>query len=208
MHLRLSGAPVRWRSRGLLVAALTAVATAGCSADGVTAPRALPVTVSGTLTNRSGSAIPANARVVVLWAGDDGSGDYAYVFGEGTVDASTNRFTITFDRDVPSAALLGDGLGVGFVVLTTDADLSEGRVPDAYDYASNVIGVTGQHAVIFLNAAPRLFASDWPSNFRRGYNVGRGIDLPGTFDGFAPADPTSMELIVDDLADIEVVNWT
>jgi hypothetical protein len=191
-----------------LLAALSAIAAASCGSDSVTAPRTLPVTVSGTLTNRSGAPIPANARAVVLWSSDDGSGDYAYIFGEGTIDAATNRFTITFDRNVPSAALLSDQLGVGLVILTTDPNLHEGRVADGYDYSSSVIGVTGRHAVIYLNAEPARFGSDWPGTFRRGYNVGAGIDLPGAFDGFAPTDVTSMELIVDDLADIEVVNWS
>jgi hypothetical protein len=193
--------------RAVSFAVLGAVALAACS-ESPTGPRALPVTVSGSLTNQSGVAIPANARVVVLWAGDDGSGDYGYIFGEGTVDRTTNRFTITFDEDVPSAALLGDALGVGLVILTTDPNLGEGRVPDGYDYAANVIGATGQHAVIYLNDQPSRFAPEWPSDFRRGYNVGVGVDLPGTFDGFAPADLGSMRLIVDDLADIETVNWS
>jgi hypothetical protein len=210
MRLR-SDAPVAPRRRVFHVATLGALAiAAGCSdiPTDLTGPLALPVTVSGSLINQSGAAIPANARVVVLWAGDDGSGDYGYVFGEGTVNTVTNRFTITFDRDVPTEAVLGGALGVGLVILTTDPNLREGRVPDGYDYAANVIGVTGQHAVIYLNDQPSRFGSDWPSDFRRGYNVGRGVDLPGTFDGFAPTDLNSMELIINDLDKIEVVNWT
>jgi hypothetical protein len=206
MHLR-STAAIGQRRIPLAVVATGAILAAACS-DSPTGPRSLPVTVSGTITNRSGAVIPANARAVVLWSSDDGSEDYAYVFGEGTVDPATNRFSVTFDRAMPSAALLSDRLGVGLVILTTDANLHEGRVPDSYDYSSSVIGVTGQHAVIYLNIDPALFASDWPSSFRRGYNVGRGIDLPGTFDGFAPADLGSMQLIVDDLGNIEVVNWS
>jgi hypothetical protein len=194
------------RCRMLDVAALGVLLTA-CS-EAPTAPNTLPVTVSGTITNRSGAAIPADARPVVLWSSDDGSGDYAYVFGEGTLDRATNRFTITFDHNVPSAALYDGALGVGLVILTSDPNLREGRVPDGYDYATSVIGVTGQHAVIYLDTSPSRYGSDWPAAFRRGYNVGRGIDLPGAFDGFAPADRSSMELLVDDLANIEVVNWT
>jgi hypothetical protein len=189
------------------VASLSAVTLSGC-AEVPTGPRALPVTISGSLTNPSAAPIPANARVVALWAVDDGSGDYAYIFGEGTVDRATNRFTVTFDEGVPSAALLGDALGVGMVILTTDPNLGEGRVPDLYDYRANVIGATGQHAVIYLNDEPPRFAPEWPSDFRRGYNVGVGRDLPGTFDGFAPTRLNAMQLIVDDLADIETVNWS
>src|SRR3982751_3140703 len=131
MHRSLPVSLARSSWRTLCAVALTAVAASGCGSDSVTGPRALPVTISGTLTNRSGAPIPATARVVVMWAGDDESGDYAYVFGEGTVDAATNRFTVTFDRDVPSGALLNDEIGIGFVLLTTDANLHEGRVPDA-----------------------------------------------------------------------------
>jgi hypothetical protein len=193
--------------RAFCVAALSAIALAGCS-DGPTGPRGLPVTVSGSLTNRSGAAIPTNARVVVVWTSDDGSGDYAYVFGEGTVDAASNRFTITFDRNVPTAALYDGVLGVGLVILTTDPNLREGRVPDGYDYSSSVRGATEQHAVIYLDGDPSRYGADWPRDFRRGYNVGRGVDLPGTFDGFAPAAVNSMQLVIDDFASIEIVNWT
>lgn len=188
----------------LCVAALAAAALAGCS-DSPTGPRALPLTVSGSLTNRSGAPIPANARVVVMWATDD---EGAYIFGEGTLDRTTNRFTVTFDEDVPSGALMGDLLGIGLVVLTTDPNLDEGPVPEGYDHAANLIGATGQHALIYLNDHPSRFEPEWPSSFRRGYNVGVGRDLPGDFDGFAPARLNSMELIVDDLADIETVNWS
>jgi hypothetical protein len=194
------------RPHALIAATLIAFA-AGCS-DSPTGPRPLPVTVSGFLTNRTGEPIPANSRVVVIW---DVSDDESYVFGEGTVDPATNRFTITFDRDVPVEATLGNGnsIGIGFVVLTTDPGLGEGRVPDSYDFSANLIGVTGQHAVIYLNDQPRRFAPDWPSDFRRGYNVGRGVKVPGaTFDDFAPTGLDTMELIVDDLENIEIVNWT
>jgi hypothetical protein len=198
------------KSRRVLIhaAAFGPLALVGCGSDGPTAPLSLPVTVSGTLVNRSGTAIPTNSRVVAVWAGSDGDEEYAYVFGEGVVDLATNRFTITFDRNPPSEALLVNQLGVAFVVLTTNPDLHEGRLPSSGGGPPpGVIGATGQHAVIYLNADPEI-AQDWVRDFRRGYNVGRGIDLPGTFDGFAPADLGSMELIVDDLANIEFVNWT
>jgi len=198
----------RARQRTLVAAALIAAAAAGCS-DAPTGPRALPVTVSGTLNNRTGVPIPANARVVVLWSGETATEEYAYIFGEGTIDRATNRFSVTFDRDVPAEALLGNSLGIGFVVLTTDADLDEGRVPDNYDFAANFIGVTGQHAIIYLNDQPSRFAPEWPSDFRRGYNVGRGVKVPdAVFDDFAPTRLDAMALIVDDLEDIEIVNWS
>jgi hypothetical protein len=196
-----------WSPRRLAHLSVTILATtaAACS-ESPTGPRALPVTISGSITNRSGAAIPANARPVVLWASDDGSGDYAYIFGEGTFDAATNRFTITFDRNVPRAASYDGNLGVGLVLLTTDENLQEGRVPAGYNYAASVVGVTEQHAVIYVESPSQY--SDWAAAFRRGYNVGRGVDLAGPFDGFTPVGLGSMELIIDDLANIDTVNWT
>jgi hypothetical protein len=193
----------------LYLAALGAVAITACGSNEPLSPIELPVTVSGPLTNRTGQPIPAGARVVVLWGVSATSPDYSYVYGEGTVDRTTNRFTITFDGNVPSEALNNNALGVGLVLLTTDPNLGEGRVPDSYTFSpTNTLGVTGQYAVIYVNGDPSALSVDWARAFRRGYNVGRGVDLPGSFDGFAPTGLTSMELIVDDLGSIEVVNWT
>jgi hypothetical protein len=203
--MRAGSLPSTARHHRLFVGSIALVTLiAGCS-DSPVGPRRLPVIVSGTFVNRSGAPIPANARAVVLWSTDD---EEAYVFGEGTVDRGTNRFTVTFDRDVPNAALMGGSLGIGLVILTTDPALGEGLVPDGYDYSSTVVGATGQHAVIYLEQDPAQYGTDWAASFRRGYNVGRGVDLPGAFDGFAPTGLGSMELIVDDLANIDVVNWS
>jgi hypothetical protein len=38
--------------------------------------------------------------------------------------------------------------------------------------------------------------------------VGTGVERVGDFDAFEPVAPTSMELIVDDLDNIDFVNWT
>jgi len=37
---------------------------------------------------------------------------------------------------------------------------------------------------------------------------GVGVDRDNDFDAFAPTSPTSLELIVDDLDNIDFVNWT
>jgi hypothetical protein len=49
---------------------------------------------------------------------------------------------------------------------------------------------------------------DWAAAFDDGYSVGVGVVVPGTFDKFEPASPSSAVLIVDDLANIDIVNWT
>jgi hypothetical protein len=201
--MRHSPLPSATRRRTVLLLVLGAMLNA-CS-DGPTGLRG--PTVSGTIVNRSGAPIPATARVVVLWSTANES--VAYIFGEGTIDRTTNRFSVTFDRDLPTVATYDGALGIGVILLTTDPDLRDGPLAASADYyASTIVGVTGQHAVIFMGTDPSQYGADWAASFRRGYNVGRGVDLPGLFDGFAPVSFDSMQLIVDDLADIELVNWT
>ena len=97
------------------------------------------------------------------------------------------------------------GLGVGIVLLTTDAELQAGD--DLGETTSGIVGAAGEYAVIYLDSDPEEIGG-WPSDFQPGYNVGRGVDLPGTFDGFEPVRPSSIEIIVDDPENIDFVNWT
>jgi hypothetical protein len=64
--------------------------------------------------------------------------------------------------------------------------------------------------VIYLDRNPAEFGTNmgWVSRFKRGYNVGKGIDLPGTFDGFEPTSPSAVEILIDALRNINFVNWT
>ena len=40
------------------------------------------------------------------------------------------------------------------------------------------------------------------------FEVGKGIEIPdNNFDGFEPVEPSTVEIIVSDLGDIEFVNW-
>lgn len=198
---------VRSRARPLTTT-LAALALAGCGGDPILGPESrLPFTVSGTLVNRSGAAIPANARVLAVWGVSSGQPDYAYVFGEGTVDPATGGFSITFEQTPPAAALNAGELGIATLVLTTDASLAQGRMTTPFADGS-ILGATGRHAVIFLAVQPREATVDWSRRFTSGYGVGRGIDLPGAFDGFEPMRIDAVELIVDAIENIDVVNWT
>ena len=164
--------------------------------------------VTGHIRNNTQAAIPANARVVAVWGVTYGSPDYSYVFGAGTIDRFTGTFRIRFDEAPPLDALNGGALGVGFIVATTNDTLQDGyRITSSG--LTGILGVTGQHAVIFVQNRTTASLPDWVATFEDGYSVGVGVKVPGAiFDIFQPASPSSPLLILDDLANIEVVNWT
>ena len=186
-----------------LATALLGTALAGCS-DG-TAPGRFVAT--GHIQNNTQAAIPANARLLAVWSVSSGSPDYAYVFGEGTIDRITGTFRSQFEEPPPVEALNVRALGVGFLIATTDQSLKNGDVITAP--MTGVIGITGQHAVIFVGSLQEaLQFRTWAADFETGYGAGVGVKVPGDFDKFAPVSPSSLQLILDDPANIEVVNWT
>jgi hypothetical protein len=164
--------------------------------------------IFGTLTNRTANPIPNGTRLLVAWAGG-GDPDYTYVFGEGTVRTDTNTFELAFTIPPTVTALNSSGLGVGFLFLTINTTLQGGSdmedVPE-----TEIIGAAEQYAVIYLAHEPARVRADreWAGNFHTGYNVGKGIDLPGIFDGFEPVNPSSVEIIVDSLNNLTFVNWS
>jgi hypothetical protein len=77
-------------------------------------------------------------------------------------------------------------------------------VPEA-----QLIGAAGQFGIIFVtNPGQAAQYRNWAAQFEAGYGVGVGVPVPGDFDRFEPASPSSVVLIIDDLANIELVNWT
>lgn len=187
---------------------------AGCGSSDPVQPitaNTLPYTVSGTLRNVAGTAVPSDARVVIVWAGDDGNGDYSYLWGSGPVDAASGRFTVTFTGNPPSVATFalsnGGHVGVGFPVLVRGADAVEGRVTDQGLY-TRALGAAGQHAVIYVQGT--LPSEVGWTNMRQGYNVGRGVPAKAgdTFDTFVAVSASTIELVVDALKNIKVVNWS
>lgn len=190
---------------GMAAAALLlGTALAACGDDVVGPDEAL--TVSGTVNNRSGVAIPQNARIVVAWVVSSGSPDYTYVFGEGTLRNGSSGFSVRFDEPPPPEALNSNGLGVGIPLLVAGSDIQPGmRLEDAD--LSSIRGAAGQYAIIYVADDPAGL-QDWVTRFPRGYSVGRGVKRANQFDAFEPVAPGSVELIVDDLENIEFVNWT
>lgn len=199
------------RGRALLTLAavfVTALA-AGCKGGGTGPTDGFVVT--GRLQNNKQAAIPAEARLVAVWSVSSGTPDYGYVFGEGTINRVTGTFRLRFDQPPPLQALNAGELGVAFIVATTDQSLREGDIITSSSPLNGLIGITGQHAVIFVRSHDGAGqVRDWVALFDTGYSVGVGVKAPAgaVFDTFEPASQSSPRLIIDDPANIEVVNWT
>ncbi|KPJ96208.1 MAG: hypothetical protein AMS18_01335 [Gemmatimonas sp. SG8_17] len=177
----------------------------GCSES--TSP-AEGFTVAGTIQNNTQIAIPANARVLVAWVVSSGAPDHSYVFGEGTIDRAAGTFRVQLTDPPPAAALNDGALGVGIVVVTTNAAVSTGD--DLEDIPpADLIGAAGWYGVIFVaDPAGAEQVRSWAADFDAGYGVGVGEEVPGSFDRFVPTSASGVVLIIDDLANIDFVNWT
>lgn len=203
MTARLARAP-----RLAAVAVAVALLAAACGeSTGPQDPGATTLRVTGTIRNVSGAAIPSGARVIAVWGVSSGSPDYSYVFGEGTVDAATNTFTLELDR-VPPAEALNDGrLGVATIFLVGAGAPPPGRMSNDYPTTS-IIGAAARYGIIYLGDDPSR-QPDWVRTFPRGYAVGVGVTQPGSsFDGFTRAPADDVEIVIDDLENLEFVNWT
>lgn len=193
-------------ARLTLASVLVAAAVSGCS-DG-TGP-STGFVITGRIQNNTAAPIPADARLLVVWTVSAGSPDYSYVWGEGVIDPLTGTLSVRLDGPPPAAALNNGVLGVGFIVATTDQSMQDGDTLTSSSDMTSVIGLTAQHAVIFINGHPdSLQVPTWAAAFDSGYSLGVGVKVPGTFDKFVPASPSSALLIIDALANIEIVNWT
>lgn len=163
-------------------------------------------TVSGPVSNVGGRPVPAGAHVVVAWVVSAASPDYTYIFGQGTVQGGT--FRVTFPAPPPAEALNAGQLGVGVVVLTTSTGLTNGvHLEDVALDPTELLGATGRFAVIY-KATEVVDQVDWEAAFPLGFGAGAGVDRQNDFDAFEPAAPSALELIVDDLDNIDFVNWT
>jgi hypothetical protein len=175
-------------------------------------PAEFPFTASGTMKDRKQIQLPENARVVVVWVVTAGNPNYDYVFGEGTIDYGNKSFKIEFDEPPPSEALNwydSGALGVGIVLITTGQRLENGVFSPDSVINTDVLGASGQYCIIYAEGNfETLGMGSWLKDFNQGYSVGKGIKIPSDFDGFEPIDPTTIEIIIDDLENIEFVNWT
>ena len=184
---------------------LMCLALAACS--GSTGPGTQEFVVSGTIQNNTQTPLPTNARLLIAWAVSTGT-DHTYVFGEGTINRTAGTFRVSLSDAPPTAALNADALGIGIIFATTNPSITTGWDVEAIP-PSDVIGAAGAYAVIYVADQMQAQAmAGWPGDFEPGYGVGQGQAMPGSFDIFVPAEPESVVLVIDDLANIEFVNWS
>jgi hypothetical protein len=189
--------------RTAVVASLVAAVVTACSDGGGPGDGFV---VTGTIQNNTGAPIPADTRLLVVWQVSSGTPDYSYVFGAGTVDPGAGTFRIQLDQPPPTQALNNGSLGVGVIVATTNQTIENGGTIDDAGLAE-VVGAAGRYGVIYIGPNG-VQNPEWASHFDAGYGVGVGVDVVGDFDQFAPADPSSVVLIIDALENIDFVNWT
>ncbi len=200
----------------ILLPLLVAICALAACGDSVTEPTPgttqLPdsglYTVRGKLAFKKGIAVPADARVLVLWSVSSGSPDSVYVFGEGWVNMADSTFRISF-RDIPPDGALNQGtLGVGGIILTTNHDITPGKYGAEADrmFSTGFLGGAADYAVIYTRPNPTW--RDWARSFPLGFSMGIGVRKQTGFDEFAPTGPTGVIIEVNDLNKIDWVNWT
>jgi hypothetical protein len=153
-----------------------------------------------------GTAIPSQAKAVVIWVVPSGSPDYSYKFGGGS--SASGSFEVTLVAEPPAQALNSYGLGLGFIVLVDSSQqVPDGIVDD--EQLTPMLGFSARHAVIWKNeSGPGL---SWSDAFPAGYACGKCAPPSGatTFDRFEPVDCSKLEVeTAADIDSIESCNWS
>jgi hypothetical protein len=164
-------------------------------------------TVSGILENKNGTEITDDMGVYILWTVSSGSPDYTYVWGKGTIDKDKMTFKVELPNNPPEEALNLKTIGVGQIFLLKDQNLPEGKLPIQYD-RSKFVGATAWFAIIYKENDNSDSEIDWLPLFKKGYNIGVGVEGTGTFDSFKPVTNETIKLIIDEILNIKFVNWT
>lgn len=193
----------------------------GCSDDegitnGTDDPR---ITITGTVNIEEGSGIPESGVLTAIWS-VDGSPDYGYVFGKGTVDFDSKTFTMTLGTppdealNIPTGEFADQGwptLGVGAIVFG-DLTSNDPHVLSAEDMKGQMYGGVSTYGIIYLvgnNTALETHSSlYWVTDFPTGYSIGEGVKTGQTHDKFIPTSTRSLVLtIADDMKDFWFPNW-
>lgn len=188
---------------------LTAVLVSilACSSLGTpTPPKEHLYTVSGTLHPAHETTMPKNTRVLVLWTVITGETGYGYIFGEGTIDFVNYTFTVHFDEPPPSEAMnLINNLtfAYGRVILTVNQKW-HGKISQDLFTKKDILGIVASDMIFYIYAKADIPDVSWMKDFGQGYSLARKIKNPDGNDSFAPASPTSLQMIIDDLDNIDI----
>lgn len=168
-------------------------------------------TISGTIKYKKSLTIPQNAKLIVIWEVSAGSPDYVYAFGEGSINTFTNTFILTFNQ-VPPDEALNFGLGIGYIILSTDTSIKDNtKLTSNVLDSTTMFGAISDRAIIYVKGDPQTapFGRTWTKDFKTGFNFGKGVYNTVGFDDFAPADTNVIELwISNDGKDFIFPNWT
>lgn len=199
------------RSTLLSAMCFCALMIIGCSEDATDPTPTAVFTLSGTISNPKNITIPPTAKLVAVWGVSATSPDYAYVFGNTSIDRTANTFKVELPTLPPDSALnawgtdpASDGyrrLGVCYVVLIDDPgnELQAGRVGDDGPVGGLTYGAIDNTAIIYRKGKDAAFSDTfpWVSLFPDGLSVGQGVEIPNAMDGFTPLPATGLQLKVD-----------
>ena len=90
-------------------------------------------------------------------------------------------------------------------------DLTEGRITEDFEYTEHILGGAPSYCVIYTadDEDWTAWGIPWADDFQPGYSIGRGIEIPdSSHEGFEPVDPSSVEIVIDDLENLVFVNWS
>jgi len=143
--------------------------------DGAPPAPATPFALEGHV---AGSAVPPDARAVMLWVFL--GGDAVVKYGDGT--SSGDRFSVRMADRPPAAAVRADGLAIGAMFLVPPTT----EVPDGAIDAERleILGASLHHLVVWKDPAGRGTA--WSAPFPAGYSC--GTCTPADLHTLAPVD--------------------
>lgn len=171
------------------------------------------LSIKGTLNDIDSLAIPAEAKVYLMWGVSSGSPDYSYVWGEGKVDLTNNTFQIDINDTIPLDAVNRysndtNQLGIAYILLFNQK-VPFGKISNKM-LDSTVMGAVNDRAVIYRNG-PFSASTGWIPAFKTGFNFGKSWYNPNPgFDGFEiETELTNQIMIVTkDKKKFKFPNWT
>lgn len=210
----------------LSMAVLVAFAVNACSDDDAAAtPVVKPlIGLTGALSNPNNISIPPTVKLVAIWNVYEGSPDYIYAFGFGTLSSDRKSYSFSLNDVPPEIALNGEGvdpaspeffrLGVAYLVLLDDP---MNKIPSNMMLSSEgppegtqVYGAVDNTGIMYVRTNGDVDDKQWALQFPQGYSIGVGVRVEDGLDKFVPTNETSRPLLIDTSRNLEAFtfpNW-